>query len=67
MPRKVQIIEYTCEHCGAVHTRPAGFATEGICPVCESPMRIDDLFSDRRIALLPVQQDRRSDPDADAA
>jgi hypothetical protein len=30
-----------------------------MCPACGSPMRIEDLFSDRRIASLPVDQDRR--------
>lgn len=57
-PRKVQIIRYSCEHCGATHTSEAGIRSEGMC-ACGYPMRIDELFSDRRIAMLPVAFDRR--------
>ena len=64
---KVHIVEYTCEHCGAEHTSPAGFHSEGICHLCGNPMRIDDLFSDRRIVSLPVRQNRRAHPQDEAA
>jgi transcription initiation factor IIE alpha subunit len=56
---KVHIVSYTCEQCGATQTAEAGIHSDGMCPACGSPMRIEDLFSDRRIASLPVDQDRR--------
>ena len=56
---KVHIVTYTCEHCGATQTTQAGIHSDGMCVLCGSPMRIDDLFSDRRFALLPVDDDRR--------
>jgi hypothetical protein len=56
---KVHIVSYECEHCGATQTAQAGFHSEGMCVVCGSPMKIDDLFSDRRFALLPVDEERR--------
>jgi len=31
-----------------------------MCNACGFPMRIDDLFSDRRFVTLPVQDDRRT-------
>jgi hypothetical protein len=55
----VHIITYTCEQCGAEHTRATGLRNDGMCTTCGFPMRIDDLFSDRRIASLPVLLDRR--------
>jgi transcription initiation factor IIE alpha subunit len=58
---KVHIVEYTCEHCGVSQTAEAGVDSDGMCPRCGSPMRIKDLFSDRRIATLPVDDDRRDD------
>jgi hypothetical protein len=30
-----------------------------MCSACGSPMKIDDLFSDRRFATLPVDDERR--------
>lgn len=60
MPRKPKIIAFTCESCGAEHTGPAGFSTEGMCPICGRPMRIDDLFGDRRSKSWPVPRERRS-------
>jgi transcription initiation factor IIE alpha subunit len=56
---KVHIVNYICEHCGATETSQAGVDSQGMCPKCGSPMKIDDLFSDRRFALLPVDEDRR--------
>jgi hypothetical protein len=56
---KVHIVSYTCEHCGATQTSPAGVHSDGMCQKCGSPMRIEDLFSDRRIVTLPVDQERR--------
>jgi predicted Zn-ribbon and HTH transcriptional regulator len=56
---KVHIVEYTCEHCGFTHTHEAGVDCDGMCPVCKSPMRIEDLFGDRRFATLPVDEERR--------
>ena len=55
-------MSYTCENCGTVHTCEAGVHSDGMCLVCGVPMRIEDLFSDRRIAALPVQHDRRDIP-----
>jgi transcription initiation factor IIE alpha subunit len=57
--RKVHIVSYTCEQCGVTHTCEAGMHSEGMCSKCGSPMRIQDLFSDRRIVSLPVHEDRR--------
>jgi hypothetical protein len=34
-----------------------------MCAICGSPMRIDELFSDRRIVSLPVARERRDDED----
>ena len=56
---KVYVITYECEQCGATQTAEAGTSSEGMCAKCGSPMKIDDLFSDRRIALPPVDADRR--------
>jgi hypothetical protein len=38
-----------------------------MCRSCGFPMRIDDLFSDRRFATLPVAPDRRGDAEEKAA
>jgi hypothetical protein len=62
-PLKLHIVSYTCEHCGAEHTCTAGVQSDGMCHACGSLMRIEDLFSDRRIVTLPVTRDRRSDSD----
>jgi transcription initiation factor IIE alpha subunit len=56
---KVHIVIYVCEQCGATQTSQAGIHSDGMCALCGSPMKIDDLFSDRRFALLPVERDRR--------
>jgi transcription initiation factor IIE alpha subunit len=56
---KVHIVIYTCEACGAAQTAEAGVHSDGMCPKCGSPMRIEDLFGDRRFATLPVDKDRR--------
>jgi transcription initiation factor IIE alpha subunit len=56
---KVHIVSYTCEQCGTTQTNETGFRSDGMCPKCGSPMRIEELFSDRRIAKLPVDDDRR--------
>jgi transcription initiation factor IIE alpha subunit len=58
---KVHIVTYICEHCGRTQTAEAGIHSDGMCPACGSPMKIDDLFSDRRFATLPVDDDRRDD------
>jgi rRNA maturation endonuclease Nob1 len=58
---KVHIVRYICEQCGRAQTAEAGIHTDGMCPVCGSPMKIEDLFSDRRFATLPVDDDRRDD------
>jgi len=60
-PRKVHIVSYTCEQCGATQTCEAGVSSDGMCTSCGSPMRIEDLFSDRRIVTMPVAQDRRDE------
>ena len=39
----------------------AGLRSDGMCIRCGSPMKIEDLFSDRRFATLPVEDDRRDD------
>jgi rRNA maturation endonuclease Nob1 len=56
---KVHIVTYVCEQCDATQTTPAGIHSDGMCALCGSPMKIDDLFSDRRFALVPVDDDRR--------
>jgi transcription initiation factor IIE alpha subunit len=56
---KVHIVTYTCEQCGTTETCQAGVDSDGMCPKCGSPMKIDDLFRDRRFATLPVDDDRR--------
>ena len=63
----VHIITYTCEQCGAEHTRRAGVTTDGMCRSCGFPMRINDMFSDRRIVSVPVRFDRRDEPHRKAA
>jgi DNA-directed RNA polymerase subunit RPC12/RpoP len=55
----VHIVSYSCDHCGAEHTSEAGLHSDGMCSACGSPMRIEDLFSDRRIVTLPVSVERR--------
>jgi hypothetical protein len=56
---KVHIVTYVCDDCGATQTAQAGVNSDGMCPFCGSPMRIEDLFGDRRFAMLPVDDDRR--------
>ena len=56
----MHIITYTCESCGAEHVRHAGVTTDGMCAICGFPMRINDMFSDRRIVSVPVLHDRRA-------
>jgi hypothetical protein len=58
--QKVHIVTYTCEHCGATHSCQAGFHSDGMCASCGFPMRIQDLFTDRRIVAVPVLWDRRA-------
>lgn len=58
-PLKLHIVSYTCEHCLATHTCKAGMNCDGMCHECGFPMRIEDLFSDRRIVSVPVLEDRR--------
>ena len=60
-PGLSQIVTYRCESCWATESRIAGSATDGMCGRCNSPMRIDALFSDRRIVEVPVIEDRRVD------
>lgn len=62
----MHIVTYQCEHCRATHNRAVSEHSDGMCSHCGFPMRIDDLFSDRRIVTLPVPADRR-DARADAA
>jgi len=66
-PRTVHIITYRCESCGAEHTRAAGMTTDGMCKSCGWPMRINDMFADRRIVSVPVQSDRRDLVEPEAA
>jgi rRNA maturation endonuclease Nob1 len=56
---KVHIVSYRCEQCGATETCQTGGDSHGMCTSCGSPMRIEDLFSDRRIVTLPVDEERR--------
>jgi hypothetical protein len=56
---KVHIVTYTCEQCGTTQTCQAGIESHGMCAICGSPMKIDDLFRDRRFATLPVDKERR--------
>jgi hypothetical protein len=62
----VHVVTYQCEQCLATHTRPVREHGDGMCTQCGFPMRIDYLFSDRRIVTLPVPAERR-DARADEA
>ena len=66
-PGKVHIVTYRCEDCLATDTRSVGLHSHGMCDFCGSPMRIDDLFGDRRIAALPVLFERRQQAQQRAA
>lgn len=57
--QKVHIVTYSCEQCGARHNCVAGVDSDGICAACGFPMRIADLFEDRRSISAPVLFDRR--------
>jgi transcription initiation factor IIE alpha subunit len=57
----VHVVAYVCEDCGTEQSSEAGIHSEGLCVVCGAPMRIDDLFSDRRIVTIPVSVERRDD------
>jgi hypothetical protein len=59
-PSKLHIVTYTCEHCSADHTTEAGIRCNGMCVHCGFPMKIAQLFSDRRIVSVPVLRDRRA-------
>jgi hypothetical protein len=63
----VHIVTYTCDDCGATQTSEAGVHTDGMCTRCGSLMKIDDLFSDRRIVSLPVRVERREVTSGEAA
>jgi transcription initiation factor IIE alpha subunit len=56
---KKHVVSYFCEQCGETQTSQAGVRSDGMCVKCGSPMKIEDLFSDRRFATLPVDDDRR--------
>ena len=58
---KVHIVTYVCEQCGVTQSAETGVKSDGICAICGSPMKIEDLFSDRRIVTLPVDEERRDD------
>ena len=58
---KVHIVRYRCEQCGTEQTSEAGLRSDGMCSKCGSPMKIEDLFTDRRIVSLPVGDDRRDE------
>jgi hypothetical protein len=66
-PESVHIVTYQCEHCRATHTRAVGDHHDGMCRQCGFPMRIDDLFSDRRIVTVPVLAERRDECTHEAA
>jgi uncharacterized Zn finger protein len=59
--RNVHIVQYRCEQCGAEQTSKAGVRSDGMCHSCGSLMKIEDLFADRRIVTLPVDDDRRDE------
>ncbi|HEX6714127.1 MAG TPA: hypothetical protein VF066_12110 [Thermoleophilaceae bacterium] len=59
---KVHIVTFVCEQCGTTAAAEAGVQSDGMCPKCDSPMKIEDLFGDRRFATLPVDDERRDDP-----
>jgi transcription initiation factor IIE alpha subunit len=56
---RIHIVQYICEQCGSAQANEAGIHSDGMCPTCGSPMRIEDLFVDRRIVTLPVDEERR--------
>lgn len=66
-PITVHIVVYTCERCAARQSRATGVHNDGLCALCGDPMRIDELFEDRRVARLPVPIERRDSPGAQAA
>ncbi len=55
----VHVVTYRCEQCSAIHSREVTAHSDGLCRDCGFPMRIDDVFSDRRIVTVPVLIDRR--------
>jgi hypothetical protein len=59
-PDKARVIAYRCESCGQAQLRLVSPQAEGICHRCDEPMRIDDLFVDRRRVEVPVLMDRRA-------
>jgi hypothetical protein len=63
----VHIVTYRCEQCHATQSRKISEHSDGICAKCGFPMRIDDLFSDRRNVEVPVLMDRRDTPADEAA
>ncbi|MFL5896681.1 MAG: hypothetical protein ACJ76Z_16400 [Thermoleophilaceae bacterium] len=50
---------YRCEQCRASRSREVTAPEAGMCLACGWPMRIEDVFSDRRIVSVPVLVDRR--------
>jgi len=54
------IVRYRCESCEATHQRPVTEQSDGMCPACGWPMRIDAVFHDRRRVSVPVAVDRRA-------
>jgi transcription initiation factor IIE alpha subunit len=57
---KSAVVVYRCERCEATLSRQTTEHSDGLCPLCGEPMRIDDLFSDRRDEQRPVPLERRA-------
>jgi hypothetical protein len=56
----VHVVVYRCETCFRTISRAMTAHSDGLCPHCRWPMRIDDVFADRRERTRPIALERRA-------
>ena len=59
-PDRVHVVVYRCESCLQTISRAMTEHSDGLCPACGEPMRIDAVFPDRRDRDEPVEAERRA-------
>jgi rRNA maturation endonuclease Nob1 len=57
---RIHVVVYRCELCEQSLARAMTEHSDGVCRSCGSPMRIDDVFADRRSFERPVELNRRA-------
>ena len=57
---RLTVVIYSCELCSESRGRAMIEHSDGLCPACGEPMRIDAVFPDRRDRDEPVEAERRA-------